>query len=337
MSDFTLPVFGGNWVDLIILLVLFIYFLDGLRRGFIYQLFSFLGFVVAFGLALRLYPFFGKILADNFSLSIGIANGLGFILAGFLFEVVLSFAVFFIVKKSFVEKILSSPNLKFLKTADRILGVIPSVLIALVMLAFVLTTTIALPVRGDIKKSVLDSKIGAPIVQKTSGIERDFAKIFGGVIEDSLTFLTVKPHKGETIDLKFTQNDLTYDEKSEREMWMLINQEREKVGAKKLEFDRSGLRDAARKHGEDMFIKGYFSHVNPAGEDPFDRLENMNVSYLLAAENLAYAPDVKLAHRGLMDSQTHRDNILNPAFGKVGIGVVDGGIYGKMFVQEFSD
>lgn len=337
MSNFTFPVFGGNWVDLIVFFVIFIYFLDGLRRGFVYQFFSFLGFVVAFGLALRVYPFFGKLLAGNFSLPIGIANGLGFILAGFLFELFLSFAVFFIVKKGFTEKILSSPNLKWIKTADRILGVIPSVLIALVMLAFVLTTIITLPVRGDIKKSVLDSKIGAPIVQKTSGIERDFAKIFGGVIEDSLTFLTVKPHEGETIDLKFTQNDVSYDEKSEREMWMLINEERAKVGAKKLEFDRSGLTEAARKHGIDMFTRGYFSHVNPDGEDPFDRLEKQGISYLLAAENLAYAPDVELAHKGLMDSPGHRENILNPAFGKVGIGVVDGGIYGKMFVQEFTD
>jgi hypothetical protein len=33
----------------------------------------------------------------------------------------------------------------------------------------------------------------------------------------------------------------------------------------------------------------------------------------------------------------HSINILNDGFCKVGIGVLDGGIYGKMFVQEFSD
>lgn len=332
-----LPAFGGNWVDLIILIVLLIYFIDGIRRGFVYQLFSFIGFVAAFAIALRFYPFFGKLLAGNFSLPIGIANGLGFILAGFLFEIILSFVIYFVIRKGFVGKILSSPKLRFLKTADRILGVVPSVLIALVILAFILTTLIALPIRGDIKKSILESKIGAPIVRKTSGIERNFAKIFGDVIEDSLTFLTIKPHGGESIDLKFTQEDLTYDDESEREMWMFINQEREKEGVGKLKLDRGELTNTARKHGVDMFERGYFSHVNPDKEDPFDRLENMDVSYVLAAENLAYAPDVELAHRGLMDSQSHRDNILNPAFGKVGIGVVDGGIYGKMFVQIFSD
>ena len=30
-------------------------------------------------------------------------------------------------------------------------------------------------------------------------------------------------------------------------------------------------------------------------------------------------------------------NILKDGFRRVGIGVMDGGIYGKMFVQEFTD
>jgi len=38
-----------------------------------------------------------------------------------------------------------------------------------------------------------------------------------------------------------------------------------------------------------------------------------------------------------MDSPGHRANILRPDFRKVGIGVIDGGAYGKMFVQVFTD
>jgi hypothetical protein len=33
----------------------------------------------------------------------------------------------------------------------------------------------------------------------------------------------------------------------------------------------------------------------------------------------------------------HHANILKVGFRKVGIGVMDGGIFGKMFVQEFTD
>ena len=66
-------------------------------------------------------------------------------------------------------------------------------------------------------------------------------------------------------------------------------------------------------------------------------MEKAGISYQAAGENLAYAPNVDVAHTGLMNSEGHRANILSADFGKVGIGVIDGGVYGKMFVQEFTD
>ena len=83
--------------------------------------------------------------------------------------------------------------------------------------------------------------------------------------------------------------------------------------------------------------QGYFSHYNPEGESPFDRMEKAEINYLAAGENLALAPTVTLSHQGLMNSPGHKANILSPDYGKIGIGVIDGGIYGKMFVQEFTD
>ena len=38
-----------------------------------------------------------------------------------------------------------------------------------------------------------------------------------------------------------------------------------------------------------------------------------------------------------LDLKERNINILNPGFRKIGIGVLDGGVYGKMFVQEFTD
>ena len=52
---------------------------------------------------------------------------------------------------------------------------------------------------------------------------------------------------------------------------------------------------------------------------------------------MALAPNVDRAHTGLMNSEGHKRNILDPAFGKIGIGVVDGGVYGKMFTQVFTE
>ncbi|MCM2675074.1 CAP domain-containing protein [Alkalicoccobacillus plakortidis] len=44
---------------------------------------------------------------------------------------------------------------------------------------------------------------------------------------------------------------------------------------------------------------------------------------------------VEAAHQALMNSQGHRENILKADYTNVGIGIVDGGPYGKMFVQMF--
>ena len=119
-------------------------------------------------------------------------------------------------------------------------------------------------------------------------------------------------------------------------MLNLVNLERGKKGLPTLAFaeDLSGV---ARLHAKDMLERGYFSHYTPEGASPFDRMEAFGITYQYAGENLAFAPDVQIAMAGLMKSPGHRENILSPNFRKGGIGVIDAGIYGKMFVQEFSD
>ncbi|MCL4365722.1 CAP domain-containing protein, partial [Patescibacteria group bacterium] len=119
-------------------------------------------------------------------------------------------------------------------------------------------------------------------------------------------------------------------------MFELVNKERTGRGLKALVFDQK-LQAVARGHSGDMFKKGYFSHYSLEGKTVADRALNASVDFLVIGENLAYAPSVELAHKGLMNSEGHRANILSPDFNKVGIGVLDGGIYGKMFTQVFSD
>ena len=103
-----------------------------------------------------------------------------------------------------------------------------------------------------------------------------------------------------------------------------------------LRFDAS-LQKIARLHSEDMFIRGYFSHYSPENETVAERAMKNDVNYMVIGENLAYAPDLELAHEGLMNSPGHRANILSPEFEKVGIGIMDGGVYGLMVTQVFSN
>ena len=114
----------------------------------------------------------------------------------------------------------------------------------------------------------------------------------------------------------------------------MINRERIAAGLKPLAPDPE-LTEVARRHSADMFARGYFAHETPEGRDPFDRMREANVRFLTAGENLALAPTVQVAHIGLMNSPGHRANILNKDFGRVGIGIMDGGIRGLMVTQDF--
>src|SRR5262245_18795550 len=44
----------------------------------------------------------------------------------------------------------------------------------------------------------------------------------------------------------------------------------------------------ANAHSADMANRNYFSHTNPAGQSPFDRLRAAGITFNAAAENIAY-------------------------------------------------
>ncbi|MFZ5645458.1 MAG: CAP domain-containing protein [Bacillota bacterium] len=121
----------------------------------------------------------------------------------------------------------------------------------------------------------------------------------------------------------------------EQQMLDLVNAARTSAGLSPLQPDLN-LVKLARLKAQDMIDKNYFSHNSPTYGSPFDMMKSAGITYRYAGENLAGAPAVDTAHTNLMNSPGHRANILNANFSKVGIGIVNGGPYGKMFVQMFN-
>lgn len=122
----------------------------------------------------------------------------------------------------------------------------------------------------------------------------------------------------------------------EQDMLDLLNREREANGLKPLEIDYR-LERMARLYCQEMISYEFFSHTSPVSGKLLDRVVDSGVpdGWLIAGENLAGAPTTDLAFKGLMNSPAHKANMLEEEYTHVGIGVVDGGPYGKMFVQEF--
>lgn len=120
----------------------------------------------------------------------------------------------------------------------------------------------------------------------------------------------------------------------EQQMVNLVNQERAKQGLQPLKVNQE-LVKVARVKAKDMIDKNYFSHQSPTYGSPFEMMSSFGIKYNTAGENLAGNQTVDAAHKALMNSEGHRANILNGNYKEIGIGIVDGGPYGKMFVQLF--
>lgn len=231
---------------------------------------------------------------------------------------------------------------------NRLLAIIPGAIQGILASAVILTLLALTPQTSGNRNVILKSVIGGRLVSATLAVERPLEGIFGPAAREALGFITVAPPTGtgkpgeqevvgeKGIQLEFTVDDATADPDNETAMLALVNQERTSRGLPPLEMDPE-LRLVARAHADDMFKRGYFAHDTPEGVDPFDRMRDASIVFGLAGENLALAPTLDIAHNGLMNSPGHRANILKDGFNKVGIGVLDGGIYGKMWVQEFSD
>lgn len=325
--------FGLNWVDLVILGTLIFFALEAIGRPLILELLDLASFFLAALVSFSLYNIPAKFFEKEFSVAHGLSLVLGFMIAWFGAELIFYLLVRIIIPK--IQKI----NIPWSKT----FSVIPALIKGLILVAIALVMVATFPVQPVIKKAVLDSNLGSRILKRAYVLDQPIKQIFGGVANDSLTFLTIQPKTNEKVNLGFQTSEFTQDTISEDQMVDLVNKERASRELRTLVLDER-LRAVARGHSADMFKRGYFSHYSPdpdligaEGLTVADRCLNAGIDFLVAGENLAFAPSVELAHKGLMNSEGHRANILSTDYGKIGIGVMDGGVYGKMFTQVFTN
>ncbi|MCZ7433895.1 CAP domain-containing protein [Streptomyces sp. WMMC1477] len=120
---------------------------------------------------------------------------------------------------------------------------------------------------------------------------------------------------------------------AEARVLTLVNQERSRAGCSPLRADAS-LARLAGDHSADMARRGYFSHTDPDGRDPWDRAEEDGVTHL-GGENIARGQaDAEAVMRAWMDSPGHRKNILNCGFTSLGVGAHFAG-GGPWWTQSF--
>jgi uncharacterized membrane protein required for colicin V production len=323
--------FGIDTVDAILLAFLALFLVEGLRRGLLREVLDLLGVGLAGALALRGYERAGGWVAERLSLS----PALGHIAA--FFGVFVAGLLAFAIASAFVERVLGivvyhSP----LSVANALGGASLGLAKGLVFAALLLRATTLLPLGAAVTDSIGQSRVGARIAGAFADVLPYLEDAFNQIGKDALLIVPPAPG-GERTDLNLPRGITVWpDPDSEEVMLRLVNRERALAGLPALAPDER-LRAVARGHSEEMFRLDYFSHDSPLSGTPFDRLRQSGIRFGAAGENLAYAPTVEVAHRGLMNSPEHRRNILAPEFRRVGIGIVQSGLWGRMFSQEFTD
>src|SRR3954468_4462680 len=121
---------------------------------------------------------------------------------------------------------------------------------------------------------------------------------------------------------------------AEQQIFNLANEARENAGVEPLQWNEQAA-EAARAHAKLMAEKQALSHQFSGEPELRERLGATGLRFDSAAENVADASSAEESHEALMNSAPHRQNLLNPKYNSLGIGVAKrGGQY--YVVQDFA-
>lgn len=315
-----------NLIDVLLIVIVLLSVFGGWRKGFIVALLDLVVWVGSILAALFFYKPVAAFIENNIT-------DLGVWLMPVAFLIVMLTArllLGFIANKVIYSVEQDTHRHLFNKALGSLPGFVSGVINATIVAALLL----ALPLSEGINSRARNSAIAGKLATNVEWLDEKFSPVFDEAVSRTMNKLTVHPESNETVKLHFTKADPKPREDLEAQMLVLVNEERAKQGLKPLKADPE-LAVVARAHSRDMFARGYFSHVTPEGKTPTDRIRAGGISFLTAGENLALGQTLNICHQGLMNSPGHRANILLPAYGRLGIGILDGGIYGLMVTQNF--
>lgn len=315
-----------NLIDIALVVVVLLSVAYGWQRGFICGSFDLFRWAVSLLAALRFYQ--------------PTARWLGHVTPwydvwdqpiAFLLIAIISGIVIYLIGLKLLRRL---PKDLHQRTVNKLFGTVPGFVNGLIAASIIAALLLAVPLTEGFRERARNSPLANRLAGYTETIEAALSPVFEKAISETLNLITIHPESNERLTLPYTVAEPRPKPELEARMLELVNSERTAAGLQPLAADPE-LTEVARRHSADMFKRGYFAHVTPENRSPFDRIREADVRFLTAGENLALAPTLQLAHNGLMKSPGHRANILRSSFGRVGIGIMDGGIHGLMVTQNF--
>ncbi len=124
---------------------------------------------------------------------------------------------------------------------------------------------------------------------------------------------------------------------AESTLLALVNRVRQQYGHRSLLIVDARLRAIARRHSQEMALRGYVGHGSPDGRSIWNRLASARPARIRLGENVIAAQTIEQGHRAFVASRAHLRNMLDPAFRRAGIGVAAAGDGRIMITEDFAE
>jgi uncharacterized protein YkwD len=116
----------------------------------------------------------------------------------------------------------------------------------------------------------------------------------------------------------------------------LVNQQRAAAGLAPVTL-HPALTSAAQGHSNYQASRNTMTHIGANGSDAGDRIAAAGYAYRVWGENVASGqPDASSVMQAWMDSEGHRDNILNPRFTDIGVGLAYSATGVSFWTEDFA-
>ena len=321
-----------EYIELFVYIFIVFFVINGWKKGFLLQFFYLMVLLISIALSFRYSDQVGSYISSWFNSNIQLSEIFGGVL---IFITVLTVSSFF---QNFLAN-----NQKQKDVGNKLLGGFVSLLVSNLILTLIFTITSIFSVPQFFEDTIENSNL-VSFYTDTSGTPQQALELITGTdlikvvsrIKDLTGKSSVVVDEQGCIEIpKYSLSNLSNDNEQKDELYALLLTERSNQNLAPLELSEK-LSDIALNYAYAMYQDGFWCHKNPKnGELVGDRLSKQGFPYIDIGENLALSSSVRSGHISLMNSESHKNTILDNEFKRVGIGIVSGPL-GLIIVQIFS-
>ena len=321
-----------EYIELFVYIFIVFFVINGWKKGFLLQFFYLMVLLISIALSFRYSDQVGSYISSWFNSNIQLSEIFGGVL---IFITVLTVSSFF---QNFLAN-----NKKQRDVGNKLLGGFVSLLVSNLILTLIFTITSIISVPQFFEDTIENSNL-VSFYTDTSGTPQQALELITGTdlikvvsrIKDLTGKSSVVVDEQGCIEIpKYSLSNLSNNNEQKDELYALLLTERGNQNLAPLELSEK-LSDIALNYAYAMYQDGFWCHKNPKnGELVGDRLSKQGFPYIDIGENLALSSSVRSGHISLMNSESHKNTILDNEFKRVGIGIVSGPL-GLIIVQIFS-